>query len=179
MVIFKCQSIRLSTLLGQFLDDYKDSLSNMLGLEVNYYSTVINSCKKEASSMTSILLEILYSKDDKEKLNKTDFANLLNYFGYPFIDSNEFEIMPMDVRNNRPYPETATLAGWELVFDRLTEKRGIKDCMRVALCRETCSEGNKNQFTIECIMGNQWAKKEKCLFTEALKYFGLDGIKFE
>ena len=52
---------------------------------------------------------------------------MLDYFGYPFIDSNEFEIMPMDVKNNRPYPETAALAGWELIFDRLTEVRGIKD----------------------------------------------------
>jgi hypothetical protein len=179
MVIFKCQNIRLSTLLDQFLDDYKDSLSNMLGLKVNYYSIVINSCKKETSNMTSILLQILYSKNDKEELNKNDFKDLLDYFGYPFIDSNEFEIMPMDVKNNRPYPETAALAGWELIFDRLTEVRGIKDCMRAALCRKTCSEGNKNQFTIECTMGYQWTKKEICLFTKALKYFGLDGIKFE
>ncbi len=76
---------------------------------------------------------------------------MLDYFGYPFIDSNEFEIMPMDVKNNRPYPETAALAGWELIFDRLTEVRGIKDCMRAALCRKTCSEGNKNlssQFNV-------------------------------
>jgi len=129
--------------------------------------------------MTSIPLEILYSKDDKEELNKNDFKDLLDYFRYPFIYSNEFEIMPMDVKNNRPYPETAALADWELVFDRLTEMRGIKGCMRTALCRSTCSEENKNQFTIECTLGNQWTKKEICLFTKALKYFGLDGIKFE
>lgn len=32
---------------------------------LNYYSIVINSCKKETSNMTSILLQILYSKMTK------------------------------------------------------------------------------------------------------------------
>lgn len=174
MVIFKCQNIRLSTLLDQFLDDYKDSLSNMLGLKVNYYSIVIDSCKKETSNMTSILLQILYSKNDKEELNKNDFKNLLDNFGYPFMDSNIFEIMPMNV-NNKPYLETAALAGWELIFDRLTEVRGTNECMRAALCKKTCKE----QFTFECTLGCQWTKREICLFTNALKYFGINGIKFE
>jgi|WetSurMetagenome_2_1015567.scaffolds.fasta_scaffold08320_2 hypothetical protein len=170
---------RLSSLIHCFLIEYEQSFSMAIGHKLEYYSMVIRNSKKEARKKTSFLLEVLYSKKNPNDLSSDDFSKLVNLWGYPFIDSDNFEIFPAFPNTDRPYKETAAIFSWELLFHRLTATKDNLKCMRVPLCRKASDEGKKSEFTIECTMGNQWDKKEICPFTQALKYFKIEKSKFE
>ena len=160
-------------LLQQFSYDLKESYKSLLGRDLEYYSLVIDNCILDCSKCHHRLIDFLYNYDicDREIFRE----QILNHYGYPFVDGKNQSAFPLkSINGNKSaYKETAILYGIELIMARLLRTDNKKECKRYPICSSTMFiEGAKCDATEECL-SSQWKKKDPCVFTEALKYFGI------
>ena len=163
-------------LMQRFLVEIKKDLEVLLGVPLKYYNKVFDSCINEAGYAESYLLKLLY----EENLNdKNGFCEkLIDFYGIPTISAEDMIILPRNHMTGKPYLETASLLGWELIIRRILEKDGDTACGHYKICSENqYTEPDKCLITEDC-MCRQWKKTEKCLFTQALHYYGMDRKKF-
>jgi len=152
-----------------FLDDLKESISIALGCELDYYKEVIENCKNEIKSGNCVLLDILYHADiSDKKLFSSVFEKV---YGYPFIEANNLTVMPMNKSEKplKPYIETASMIGLELIYKRMKSYSDKTRCEWFRICSKALYTPD-DKTSEECLC-NQWQKEERCLMTEALRYF--------
>ena len=152
-----------------FLDDLKKSISTALGCKLDYYKEVIENCKNEIKSGNCVLLDVLYHADISDKKL---FSNVFEkVYGYPFIEANNLIVMPMNKseKSLKPYIETVSMIGLELIFKRMKSYGDKTRCEWFGICSKALYSPN-DKTTKECSY-NQWQKEEQCLMTEALRYF--------
>lgn len=170
-VTYKGQEMPYYRLLQRFSNDLKESYKALLGRDLEYYSLVIDNCIVDCGDCHHRLIDFLYDYDisDRESFRE----QILNHYGYPFIEGKNQSAFPKKNLNGvfLPYKETAILYGIELIMARVMN--GTKECKRYPVCSSTMFlEEVKCDATEECL-SSQWKKKESCVFTEALNYFGI------
>ena len=178
-VSHKGQSKPLYRLLADFSEDLKTSLEVLMGTDLEYYSQVIINSVRDCGRCHHQFLDFLYDCDisDREVFRK----KILNHYGYPFIDGKNNCVFPMKFVNGKQlaYSETAILYGFELIMDSVLLKDGKKQCKRYRICSSNMFKVSKKcDVEDECI-SSPWTKKEKCIFTEALGYFGIKDKVFQ
>lgn len=166
-------------LVQEFLNDFKLYLKQLLGVELDYYKKVMDSCAIEGGTSTSVLLDAIYNipLDDKREFFKT----LANQYGYPLIDANNVTVLPnngFDDKHSKPYIETAVLFGWELLLSRFMENGGKRECDRLPICMKGIYSNPNCVVSQECSTA-PWLKKEACPFTECMKYYQMNTKTFE
>ena len=170
-VSYNGQEMPFYRLLQRFSNDLKESFKALLGRDLEYYSLVIDNCIIDCGKCHHRLIDFLY---DYDICNRESFREqILNHYGYPFIDGRNQSALPLKTENGTQsaYKETAILYGIELIMARLLRADNKKECKRYPICSSTMFiEGAKCDATEECL-SSQWKKKESCVFTEALKYF--------
>lgn len=170
-VSYNGQEMPFYRLLQRFSNDLKESFKALLGRDLEYYSLVIDNCIIDCGKCHHRLIDFLY---DYDICNRESFREqILNHYGYPFIDGKNQSALPLKTENGTQsaYKETAILYGIELIMARLLRADNKKECKRYPICSSTMFiEGAKCDATEECL-SSQWKKKESCVFTEALKYF--------
>ena len=170
-VSYNGQEMPFYRLLQRFSNDLKESFKALLGRDLEYYSLVIDNCIIDCGKCHHRLIDFLY---DYDICNRESFREqILNHYGYPFIDGRNQSALPLKTENGTQsaYKETAILYGIELIMARLLRADNKKECKRYPICSSTMfMEGAKCDATEECL-SSQWKKKESCVFTEALKYF--------
>lgn len=176
VVSYKEQKMPFYRLLQHFSNDLKESYKALLGNDLEYYSLVIDNCILDCGECHHRLIDFLYDYDicDREVFRE----QILNQYGYPFIDGRNQSVLPLKSKNGiqSAYKETAILYGIELIMARVMS--GTKECKRYPVCSSTMFiEGVKCDATEECL-SSQWKKKESCVFTETLRYFGIKDNKF-
>lgn len=152
-----------------FLDDFKKSVSSAIGCKLHYYEEVVENCKNEIKSGNCVLLDVLYHADISDK---NMFSNVFEkVYGYPFIEANNLTIMPMNNSEKppKPYIETASMIGLELIFKRMKSYSNNTKCEWFKICSK--AQYTPDDKTTEECLCNQWQKNEKCIMTEALRYF--------
>ena len=159
--------------MNNFSNDFKGSLEALIGADLEYYSHVINNCILDCSKCHHQLIDVLYDYDisDRDIFKK----ELLNHYGYPFIDGKNQSVLPLKVENEKlsAYNESAILYGIELIMARLLLYNKQKECKRYPICSSTMFiENAKCDVTEECL-STQWNKNESCIFTETLRCFGI------
>lgn len=172
-VSYKGQTMPFYRLLTNFSNDLKGSLEALMGTDLEYYSMVIDNCILESSNCHHRLIDVLYDCDISNR--KIFKEKLLNHYGYPFIDGKNQCALPLKIKGGEllPYKESAILYGIELIMARLWLKGDKKECKRYPICASTMFvESAKCDATEECLYA-PWKKKEKCVFTETLRYFGI------
>lgn len=163
-------------LMQRFLVEIKKDLEVLLGVPLKYYNKVFDSCINEAGYAESYLLKLLYEENLKDKNGFCE--KLIDFYGIPTISAEDMIILPRNHMTGKPYLETASLLGWELIIRRILEKDGDTACGHYKICSENqYTEPDKCLITEDC-MCRQWKKTEKCLFTQALHYYGMDRKKF-
>ena len=175
-VSYNGQQMPYYRLLQLFSNDLKGSFKVLLGSDLEYYSLVIENCILDCSKCHHRLIDFLYDYDicDREVFRE----QILNHYGYPFVDGKNQSAFPLkSINGNKSaYKETAIIYGIELIMARVMS--GTKECKRYPVCSSTMFiEGVKCDATEECL-SSQWKKKESCVFTEALRYFGIKDKKF-
>ena len=152
-----------------FLDDLKKSISSAIGCKLYYYEEVIENCKNEIRSGNCVLLDVLYHADIS---NKNMFSSVFEkVYGYPFIEANNLTIMPMNNSKEppKPYIETASMIGLELIFKRMKSYSNNTKCEWFKICSK--AQYTPDDKTSEECLCNQWQKNERCIMTEVLRYF--------
>ena len=177
-VTHKGQEMPYYRLLQRFSNDLKESYKALLGRDLEYYSLVIDNCVIDCGKWHHRLIDFLYDYDicDRESFRE----QILNHYGYPFIDGRNQSALPLKSENGiqSAYKETAILYGIELIMARLLRADNKKECKRYPICSSTMFiEGAKCDATEECL-SFQWKKKEPCVFTETLNYFGIKDKKY-
>lgn len=175
-VSYNGQQMPYYRLLQLFSNDLKGSFKVLLGSDLEYYPLVIENCILDCSKCHHRLIDFLYDYDicDREVFRE----QILNHYGYPFVDGKNQSAFPLkSINGNKSaYKETAIIYGIELIMARVMS--GTKECKRYPVCSSTMFiEGVKCDATEECL-SSQWKKKESCVFTEALRYFGIKDKKF-
>lgn len=162
----------------KFLDEFIHGLENLLGTNLEYYSSVVVNCKVEAMKSESFLLDVLYNVPSEKK--QIIFNSLVNFYGYPVIDANNCTILPKrDIEGQeKPYLETAVLFGWELILSRIREVEGKKACDRLDICRKGIYDAPESCAVSEYCVSEPWKNNNTCPFTECMKYFGFTEKKF-
>jgi hypothetical protein len=178
-VIYKGVETPMFKLKEKYLSDLKKSLEQTIGAKLEYYNRVLDNCLREAGECTSYLLDVLYNKDITNQSSfMKDFSE--NY-GYPLIDAKNYSAMPTRHNAEGPkgiYKETACFLGLELLISRLIDSSEKPVCRRWKVCSlNMYSEPEKCVASEECFK-NPWDKTEVCMFTNALKYYGLDKKRF-
>lgn len=165
-VTYMNKKVTMNEALCLFLDDLKTSLSTALKCKLNYYDKVIENCKNEIKNNDCVLLDVLYNADISDKnLFSTLFSKI---YGYPFIEANNMIIMPKD-NSQKPYIETVSMIGLELIYKRLKSNKANAKCEWYRVCSKALYTSD-DKTTKECL-SNQWEKTEQCLMTEAMRYF--------
>lgn len=169
-VSYKEKKMPMYRLFHEFIDDFKESLSAAIGTELDYYSLVVEHCKKEASAGTSILLDILYNGDIAKK---ESFSEILsNMYGYPFIEASNTHIMPQKPNSNTNslYLETAAILGLEVILKRvMTKKNSV--CSWYEICKKGVYDPLVDCKVTEDCANRQWKKIEDCFMTKSLEYY--------
>jgi len=178
-ISYKGKSLSFYRLLSTFSYELKGSLEALMGTDLEYYSQVINNCLLDFGKYHHQLIDFLYDYDisDREVFKE----KLLNHYGYPFIDGKNQSILPLKVEGEKlsAYKETAILYGTELIMARLLLYNKKKECKRYPICSSTMFiEKTKCDATEECL-SSQWKKNEPCIFTEALRYFGIKDKNYQ
>lgn len=177
-VSYKGQKMPFYRLLKHFSNDLKDSYKALLGKDLEYYSLAIDNCILDCSEYHHRLIDFLYDYDicDRNAFRKQIFE----HYGYPLIDARNQSALPIKSEKGGllAYKETAILYGLELIFARVISG-STKECKRYQICSSTMfTEGAKCDATEECL-SSQWKKKESCVFTETLRYFGIKDKKYK
>ena len=176
-VSYKGQQMPYYRLLKLFSNDLKGSFKVLLGRDLEYYSLVIDNCISDCGECHHRLIDFLYDYDicDRNVFKEQIFK----HYGYPFIDARNQSALPLKSQNGgqSAYKETAILYGLELILARVMGS--TKECKRYRICSSTMfTEGAKCDATEECL-SSQWKKKEPCVFTETLKYFGIKDKNYQ
>lgn len=118
------------------------------------------------------LLMWLYTGDIKDR---KQFMTLVNAYGLPYIETPEMTYLPNNNETGHPYFETATLAGFELIFRRLQKIDG-DICPMYRVCKDGRFSEESN---VDELCGKeQWKKDCECLMVRALKYYKLKDKEF-
>ena len=167
---YKKEEMPIYRALCIFLDELKVNISQAIGCKLDYYDEVIENCKNEIKSGNSVLLDILYNADISDKNYFSEVFEKV--YGYPFIEADNMTVMPMDNSRqpSKPYIETATMIGLELIFKRVKSYNNTT-CSWYKTCSKALYTQN-DKTSIECLC-DQWNKTELCLMTEALRYYGI------
>ena len=99
---------------------------------LEYYDKVIDSFIQDYESGFCGLLMWLYTGDIKDR---KQFMTLVNAYGLPYIETPEMTYLPNNNETGHPYLETATLAGFELIFRRLQKIDG-DICPMYRVCKD-------------------------------------------
>lgn len=131
-----------------FLDELKVNISQAIGCKLDYYDEVIENCKNEIKSGNSVLLDILYNADISDKNYFSEVFEKV--YGYPFIEADNMTVMPMDNSRqpSKPYIETATMIGLELIFKRVKSYNNTT-CSWYKTCSKALYTQN-DKTSIEC-----------------------------
>ena len=173
VVSHKGQTMSFFSLLMDFSNDFRCSLEALMGADLEYYSLIINNCMLDCEKYHHRLIDVLYDFDIS---NRDIFKEkLLNHYGYPFIDGKNQSFLPLKAEaecgEQLAYKESAILYGIELIMSRLLLLDKKKECKRYPICSSTMYiEGVECNATEECL-SSPWNKKEKCVFTETMRYF--------
>ena len=91
-------------------------------------------------------------------------------YGY-FIEANNLTIMPMNNSKEppKPYIETASMIGLDLIFKRMKSYSNNTKCEWFKICSK--AQYTPDDKTSEECLCNQWQKNERCIMTEVLRYF--------
>lgn len=155
------------------LDDFAFKLGALVGNELDYYKGVFERCKYESSRGNSLFLSVLYEGNFS---NIQDFSTVLNFYGYPAIDSKSNDIVvPFNEETNEPYLETASLISLELLIHRFEQKNNEKLCVRFPICDKHFREADTIE---EACKESQWEKTKPCLFRNGLLYWGWENKTF-
>lgn len=172
-VSHKGQTMPFYRLLTEFSNDLKGSIEALMGTDLEYYSQVINNCIMDCGKCHHQLIDVLYDYDisDRDVFKE----KLLNHYGYPFIDGKNQSALPMKIEGGKTsaYKESAILYGIELIMARLLLKEKKKECKRYPICSSTMFQVGKECNVTEDCLSSPWKEKEKCIFTEAMRYFGI------
>ncbi|WP_304411614.1 hypothetical protein [Bacteroides acidifaciens] len=162
IVVIEGNKFSLKQMLINFLDRYKKYLQISIGNDLQYYNKVIENIQIEVANDRNLFLEMFFSG---EIFNRELFENkLTNYYGLPFVESDKIHIFPKNL-------DTATLRSLEILIIRFQCGKSNTICPWYKSCSKENQE-ELSKISIEC-KENQWDKTEKCLFTEALRYFRL------
>lgn len=176
-VLHKGEVMPFYKLMNIFSNDLKGSFETLMGTDLEYYSLVIDNCISDCNEYRHKLIDFLY---DNDICNRSVFKEkLLEHYGYPFIDAKNQSATPQKIENGiqTAYVETAILYGIELIMARMTGKK--KECKRFPICSSTMYiDGAKCDATEECI-SCQWKKRERCVFSETLRYFGIQDKNYQ
>lgn len=165
LIIINGKEISFKQALINFLNEYEIYLQASIGTELVYYNKVLENIKIEIANDRHIFLDVVFSGEiSNPKLLE---EKLFDYYGYPFIEDNKTNFLP-------PIIDSAALRGLEILMTRFQYKRPDTICPWYQICSK---KEDDPIVTIEC-RENQWDKTEKCLFTEALRYFRLSEKKF-
>lgn len=178
-VLHKGQTMPFYRLLTGFSNDLKESLEALMGTDLEYYSQVINNCIMDCSKCHHRLIDVLYDCDIS---NREVFKEkLLNHYGYPFIDGKNQSALPMKVVDGKQsaYRESAILYGIELIMARLLPKDKKIECKRYPICSSTMFIMETKCDATEDCLTTPWMKKEKCVFTETMRYFGIQDKDYQ
>lgn len=176
-VLHKGKAMPFYKLINIFSNDLKGSFEALMGTDLEYYSLVIDNCISDCNEYHHKLIDFLYDNDICDR-NAFE-GKILNHYGYPFIDAKNQSAFPQKVENEiqSAYMETAILYGIELIMDRMIGKK--KECKRLPICSSTIYiDGVKCDATEECI-SNQWKKQERCVFSETLRYLGIQDKDYQ
>lgn len=165
-IIIKGNKITFKQSLVDFLNEYEKYLQESIGTKLMYYNKVLENIKIEIANDKHLFLDMVFNGEISNPVLIQE--RLMDYYGYPFIEAHNIHIFP-------PVIDSATLRGLEILMIRFKNSSPNTTCPWYAVCR--MKEENEQTVTIEC-RENQWDKVEKCLFTEALRYFGLSDKKF-
>lgn len=170
-VSYKGRHMPYYRLLQLFSNDLKESYKVLLGRDLEYYNLVIDNCIIDCGTCHHRLIDFLYDYDICDR--KSFREQILEHYGYPFIDGRNQSALPLKSENGIPsaFKETAIIYGFELIMARVMLSGKTKECKRYPICSSTMFiEGEKCDATEECL-SSPWKKKESCIFTETLRYF--------
>lgn len=171
-VAYKNEKCSMDYTGQNMLNEYKESLQFMCGCTLEYYDKVIDSFIQDYESGFCGLLMWLYTGDIKDR---KQFMTLVNAYGLPYIETPEMTYLPNNNETGHPYLETATLAGFELIFRRLQKIDG-DICPMYRVCKDGRFSEESN---VDELCGKeQWKKDCECLMVRALKYYKLKDKEF-
>lgn len=147
-------------------DEFAINIGALVGNDLIYYRGVFDRCKYESSTGDSLFLNTLYEGD---LTNILDLSQILNFYGYPAIDSKNNDIVvPYNAKTNRPYLETASLISLEILIERFEQKNNKKLCTRFPMCN---NHSREDDLIEEACKEEQWTKEKPCLFKNGLLYW--------
>lgn len=171
----------MSEIFNEFMDNYQSNIESAIDNKLDYYSEVFNNCKIESDKGESILLKLLYEFDIT---SKESIDLLLNFYGFPFVESNSMTLMAKLPKKGSKYMDIALLRGLEMVTNRFNPpiNRGrypIYDpkCSMYDKCLKSLYEYEDMppfEMTDDC-KNKQWQKQDICLMTQSLRYYKLYG----
>lgn len=154
--------------IGQkMLYEYKESLQDICGCNLQYYNKVVDSFIQDYQMGTCGLLMWLYKGDINDRIQFMDFVDA---YGLPYIESPETVFLPTDCETGNIYNESAALIGFELLFRRLQKLDGDV-CPWFRICKTAIYDKSSN--VDEFCGKEQWKKDCDCLMVNALNYFKL------
>lgn len=136
--------------------------------ELDYYDEVIENCKNEIKSGNSVLLDILYNADISDKNYFSEVFEKV--YGYPFIEADNMTVMPMDNSRqpSKPYIETATMIGLELIFKRVKSYNNTTCSWYKTCSKALYTQNDKTSIECLCVANSNSvnrlfsARKKKC-----------------
>jgi hypothetical protein len=171
---FMGERMPMYKLVQRFLANFIESLENLMGQDLEYYSLALANCAFDIENCEHRLLNFIY---DDDILNKEAFReNVMNHYGYPLIDSENNSVFPQNPNTGNAYIESAILCGVELIMSRFMATKTTQ-CRRYDICKKGIYTDPDSPVTKECL-NNQWDKRQRCIFTETLRYFRLDNKRF-
>lgn len=176
LVTYRGKKIPVYKTLCIFLDDFKNSVCTAIGCNLDYYEEVIENCKKEITNKDCVLLDVLYNADISDN---SIFSNVFEkVYGYPFIEAENLTIIPMDNSEDspKPYRETVSMIGLELIFKRMISYSNNTECRWFKKCNKARYTPD-DIITEECLC-KQWQKEDECMMTVALEYFRIKNKKY-
>lgn len=166
-VTYKGKKCSMDYIGQEMLNEYLISLQAMCGRPLEYYNKVVDSYIQDFQSGICGLLLWLYSGNINDR---KQFMELVDDYGLPYIETPDITILPINVNTRHPYLETASLAGFELIFRRLQKLDG-DECPMYRVCKLGRFTDTTN--VDELCAKEQWKKECECLMVHALKYYKL------
>lgn len=166
---YKGENLSIKNIFISFLEEYETKLEAALGCSLDYYHKVIENCKIFFANDENPFLEMVLNGEiaDKSKIESV----LLDNYGIPYIEAHNFHYTP-----NPPTIDISASRGLELLMKRFYLKKPNTKCPWFHICEKNRYK-ETSLMTEECLE-NQWDKKEKCLMTESIRYFGMNDKKF-
>lgn len=159
------KKISIADFFEHQLNEYDKTVEQALGC-ADYYREAFASALECAKTGDNLLLILLY--DNNVGPNQF-FQYLANFYGSPYIEAYNQSLFPGRMR--MPQDVVAAL-GLEMLYKSISNIE-TTNCPRMEQCKRL------NNYSYNCINGNQWSRIEMCPFKAALHYFRLEGKSFE